>query len=278
MSTSGTGSTEIPIRKGAAGAVGSDILSAKIVIDLAGEYNVARRCDAARRDSGNARRRTGITCTSTSTLLDGRDWPPDRTSCYAPAALATVAVEGAQGSPGGVTQFQGRWTTATVYIAGDIIIHNGVTYLVIVDHTSDATTEPGVGIDWEDFLAPLFETMTFGGMQCVINGNGYALDTGIKADLPVPFDCQIVEATLLADVAGSVRIDIWKDTYGAYPPTNADSITAAAPLTLVGANKTTDTTLAGWTTALTTGDTLAVVVESASVLTRLTVALRLERV
>jgi hypothetical protein len=72
-------------------------------------------------------------------------------------------------------------------------------------------------------------------------------------------------------------VDLWKDTYGAYPPSDADSITASTPLTLVAANKTTDTALTGWDTTLTVGDVLSVVIESSNNLNWLSVGLRVQR-
>jgi hypothetical protein len=184
---------------------------------------------------------------------------------------------GALTEPGVGANWQTVWQVLT-YTTGQAVTSGGTTYVTIVDHTSTTTNAPGTGANWEDFWMVLVEGHEpFGGCQVVINGNGYALDTGIKAHLPIPFDCEIIEATLLADITGSCVVDLWTDTYGSYPPTNADSITGSTPLTLTAANKTTDVALTGWTTTLTAGDTLAVVIESVSTITLLTVGLRLQR-
>lgn len=42
------------------------------------------------------------------------------------------------------------WATSTAYVIDDIVVHGGVVYRAIANHTSGATTEPGVGVDWED--------------------------------------------------------------------------------------------------------------------------------
>jgi hypothetical protein len=42
------------------------------------------------------------------------------------------------------------WVTATDYEEDDIVIHGGVLYVALGDHTSATATEPGVGVDWED--------------------------------------------------------------------------------------------------------------------------------
>jgi hypothetical protein len=63
---------------------------------------------------------------------------------------------------------QPAWTTATAYseesvsplsifslyttiIPADLVSHNGVNYECILDHTSSASTEPGVGAEWETY-------------------------------------------------------------------------------------------------------------------------------
>lgn len=106
---------------------------------------------------------------------------------------------------------------------------------------------------------------------------GNAVETGIKGDIHVPFACTITGVFILADQTGSIVVDLWKDTYANYPPTDADSITAAAPVTISGAAKATDTTLTGWTTSVAAGDIIRVNVDSVSAITRFTLALRVKR-
>lgn len=82
---------------------------------------------------------------------------------------------------------------------------------------------------------------------------------------------------MLADQSGSIVVDIWKDTYANFPPDNADSITAAAPPTISGAQKSQDATLTGWTTAIAAGDILAFNVDSCATITRVTISLKVEK-
>jgi len=95
-----------------------------------------------------------------------------------------------------------------------------------------------------------------------IDGGGSTITTGIKGSLEIPYDCTITSATLAADASGSIVIDVWKDTYANYPPTVADTITAAAKPTITTATKSTDATLTGWTTTLAKGDILRFNVDS----------------
>lgn len=111
----------------------------------------------------------------------------------------------------------------------------------------------------------------------IIDGGGSAITTGQKGHLEIPFDCEIERATLLADVSGSIVIDIWKDTYANFPPTVADTITAAAKPTLAAAQKYQDATLTGWTKAIVAGDILAFNVDSAATVTRVTLALKVKK-
>jgi len=115
------------------------------------------------------------------------------------------------------------------------------------------------------------------GIQFIIDGGGATITTGIKGDLEIPFACTINQATLLADQSGSIVIDIWKDTYANYPPTDADSITAAAPPTISSATKSQDATLTGWTTAIAAGSTLRFNVDSITTCTRVTLSLKVTR-
>jgi hypothetical protein len=112
----------------------------------------------------------------------------------------------------------------------------------------------------------------------VIDGGGAVITTGVKGDIVVDFACTVTAWTVLADVSGSIVVDIWKDDYGNYPPVNADSMTAGEEPTISSATKGQDTSLtggAGW--AITAGQTLRFNVDSCSTITRATVSLKVVR-
>lgn len=111
----------------------------------------------------------------------------------------------------------------------------------------------------------------------LIDGGGAAIATGVKGDLEIPFGCTINAATLLGDQIGSIVLDIWKDTYANFPPTVADTITASAKPTLASSQKSQDTTLTGWTTAIGAGDVLRFNVDSATTVQRVTLSLKVTR-
>lgn len=125
---------------------------------------------------------------------------------------------------------------------------------------------------WVEFL-----NGTEAGLTFVIDGGGDAITTGIKGFIEMPFAGTIASVTLLADQSGSVTIDIWKDTYANFPPTDADSITASAVPAISSATKSQDSTLTGWTKTFSKGDIIAFNVDSCATITRVTVALKVTR-
>jgi hypothetical protein len=98
-----------------------------------------------------------------------------------------------------------------------------------------------------------------------------------KLYLKVPFALTITSWELVADVSGSLVVDIWKDSYANYPPTVADTITASAKPTLSAAQKNASSTLTGWTTSLASGDYLEINVDSVTTVTNATLTIFCDR-
>lgn len=116
------------------------------------------------------------------------------------------------------------------------------------------------------------------GFAFIIDGAGAEIADGIKGDLgPFPYACTLTMVTALADQSGSIVVDIWKDTYANFPPTDADSITAAAPVTISAATKSQDSTLTGWTVAIAAGDILRFNVDSCTTIQRCTIMAKVTR-
>ena len=135
------------------------------------------------------------------------------------------------------------------------------------DVTESPSGEANIALDMSEIGLGTTIGATFDGL-------GSALVVGTTAYVRVPVACTISEATALADQAGSVVVDVWVDSYANYPPTDADSITASAPITITAAAKSTDTTLTGWSTAVSAGDVIAFHIDSCSAITRLQVQLK----
>ena len=102
----------------------------------------------------------------------------------------------------------------------------------------------------------------------IIDGGGSAITTGVKGDLYLPFACTITASTLIADVSGSVVLDLLLSASFATTPTV--SLVASAPPTLSSALTAQDATLTGWTVSVAAGSRLRYSVTSVTTITRLT--------
>jgi len=135
-----------------------------------------------------------------------------------------------------------------------------------------------VSVHYADDLSPPRVTGLNSAIEFVISGGNNPITTGQYGHLEVPFNCTIKRSTLMADQVGSIVVNIWKTNFAGFPPTSGNKITASAPPTLTAAQAAQDSTLTGWTTALTAGDILAYNVDSTSgVITRITESLLVGR-
>lgn len=134
------------------------------------------------------------------------------------------------------------------------------------------TTEPAPPITGGGtiLVPPAVLTINF-----LIDGGGSVITTGDKGFLVVDFDCYIRGYDVLADVSGSIVLDVEKTDYATFP--TFASITAAAKPTLSAAQKSQNFTLTGWTTTIAQGDILKFQVDSATTVTRVLLALRVQR-
>lgn len=98
------------------------------------------------------------------------------------------------------------------------------------------------------------------------DGLGVALNLNVEIVRcsPCPTDGIITSATIESDVVGSCTIEVWKTTYAGAPATNANKISASAPITLTSAQKNQDTTLTGWSTSVVAGDIICFCLTSTS--------------
>ena len=175
-------------------------------------------------------------------------------------ALLGDGVSGAAGN----TMVTNNYNLANVTQLGDTSITNASSTTILIGGGGGGGGD-GQWVSW------------YSGIEFVIDGLGAVISTGQKGHLEVPFNCTIQRVTILADQSGSIVVDLWKDTYANFPPTDADSITASAPPTLSSAQNSQDSTLTGWSTTLTRGDILAFNVDSCATITRVTLSLSLLR-
>ncbi len=112
----------------------------------------------------------------------------------------------------------------------------------------------------------------------IIDGGGAEITTGIKGAVVLPFKCEILNIRGVTDQVGSIVVDLWKDSFANYPPTDADSITASATPTISADNKGEDTSLTGWTKTFNQGDVLMFNVDSVSTVEWASITLRIKRI
>lgn len=111
------------------------------------------------------------------------------------------------------------------------------------------------------------------GFSIAIDGGGSELaDNAQSIPVEVPYSMTLMKVTAYADTTGDVEVDVYNDTYANYPADGSDSIVGAAPVTISSGIKSQDSTLSGWTTALTAGSHLILHVNSCTDITRLVVA------
>lgn len=179
-------------------------------------------------------------------------------------------------------QLNDNATTRTIFkvvlATGETLIYTTTSGFQVFDangHPKEGGLSLGAGLEFDTNSAVrMKENQRTRSITFVIDGGGAVITTGVKGYLEIPFACTIIAATLLADQSGSIVVDIWKDTYANYPPTDADSITSATPPTISSATKSQDTTLSSWTTSITAGDILGFNVDSATTVTRVTLSLK----
>lgn len=140
----------------------------------------------------------------------------------------------------------------------------------ITELTGDVVAGPGDGSQ----VAVVKDEIKTQQIGITIDGAGSVLSTGLKGFKSFPVAGTIIGVRLLADQAGAIVMDIWKDTYANYPPSNAESITASAPPTITASGvKSEDTTLTGWDVDVAAGDVFGFNIDSVTAITRITLEL-----
>ena len=143
-----------------------------------------------------------------------------------------------------------------------------------VDHNAHlATIQGGAADEWYHLTLAEWEAARSRSFGITIDGAGVVITTGVKGYVQIPFAGTITRWTLLADQAGDLVIDVWKDTFANAPPTVADTITGTEKPTLDDEQQAEDTDLATWDVEVEAGDVVGFNVDSAAVVTRATLVL-----
>jgi len=135
----------------------------------------------------------------------------------------------------------------------------------LLDDTNQAGAQSTIGIGVIGTLSVIKA-----GILVNINGQGSAIVAGSTTQIigQVPFDMTITGWQIVSNIAGSIVIDIWKSTYGTYPPVVGGSITGSQKPTLSSADKNQNLNPNTWSTSLTAGDALIFNIDSAATVTQ----------
>lgn len=149
-----------------------------------------------------------------------------------------------------------------------------------VDRVIEVQAGTNVTVDTTDPMRPIINatggaSFSEGAIGATFDGGGAALTPGVFTDVFVPFNCTIVGATLLADTTGNLVVSVLADPYASFPPTT--DLAPTTPPTISGSDKSQDTTLSGWSTAIAAGDVVRLGVVSCSSITRATLSLEVTK-
>lgn len=118
-----------------------------------------------------------------------------------------------------------------------------------------------------------------GVLEVIIDGGINPPATGIAVDLPVNFSGVLLAWEVVSRTSGSIVLDIWRKS--SWPPLVADTIIdvvgGGVKPALSSATQAVSSSLAHWSTAFAAGDTFTINVDSASTLTKVTLALKYQR-
>lgn len=169
------------------------------------------------------------------------------------------------------------WHLGAMDIAGALNLQGALTGPGMADLTAIEALSTTGGLRRTAANTWALDDGTFN-MTLIRDNAGSALATGICGTIRAPFACTLTGWTLLADQSGSINIDVWRDTYANYPPTNVDSLTNSNDMIISAATKAEDTDITNWTdVTLDAGDILVFNIDSVTSITRISISLTAKR-
>lgn len=221
--------------------------------------------------------------TITTTITDGNTYITGGTITYT-GSNGTLDLFDTSGNTISITGLTDIYTTGGTYSSSDgelsLTRNDGTTYTIngfftgYTNLVETLTAGTGLSGDTTTGNVTIVNTIRNGSFGITIDGGGSAITTGVKGYITIPYDCTITGWDILADVSGSIVVDVWKDTYANFPPTVADTIAGSEKPTLSSQVKNQDNSLSTWTTSVSSGDIIGFNVDSASTLTRVNLTIK----
>lgn len=133
--------------------------------------------------------------------------------------------------------------------------------------------------------AGFIDAIKRGSITFLIDGVGFEITTGVKGFIEVPFNGSIEAARAFADIDGSISVNIYKSTYAEYPWTSpaddaqeiTDSIGGHEIKIIADGSLKSSNDLTGWVRTFQEGDILIFEVTAASIITKCTISLTVDR-
>jgi hypothetical protein len=94
-----------------------------------------------------------------------------------------------------------------------------------------------------------------------------ASTTGLIGYITIPYNGTITGWQVIGNVAGTCKFDVWKTASGTIP-TLADTIRGSEPPLLSSQQINSNLALTTWTTSVTAGDIVAIVLDNGSILSQ----------
>lgn len=105
-------------------------------------------------------------------------------------------------------------------------------------------------------------------VSLVVDGGGAAITTGSKLMFSAPFPLTVDQWDIVTPgEASSIQFAVYAVSYGGFPPTGADSISVASPITTSSAAKNQDTNPSAWGT-IAQGEVVALIASAVSGVTK----------
>jgi len=150
--------------------------------------------------------------------------------------------------------------------------------IIVLPESDDCTFDADLVVVRNEVLNIIRELgLADGSLNYVIDGGGSVITTGLKGYIEWGFSATITGWTILADQVGDIVIDVWKDNYGNFEPTLADTIAGSEKPTLAGAKKNQDLSFTSFSATVLEGDIWAFNVDSVADIKKVTIAFRFIR-
>jgi hypothetical protein len=217
-------------------------------------------------------------------LLDGHQWSEvpvatgqyegnflisDWTGASAPYAYSISAATHGQGASKHlhVTTKKDLGSTNEVVYDSPIIADDG-TVTIYTNSKFDGNVQIGK-------LGGIGSSIIYSSIGASFDGVGAVILAGLKTYISIPYNCTIKAWTIIGDTTGSAVVDVWKSNNAI--PTISNTITGSEKPTLSAAQINSDISLSTWVTNVSAGDVFCFNVDSCSLLSKITVSLKLEK-